>query len=231
MAGPLKPVPEPVPEGSTGPGATPTGGREAEVLAERRARRAELAESELRERLADSERRVAELELVAQESERARADLAARRQRDAGLAALVGEAADAVAAARRAVDSEIQARQAAEAALAAERVARQAAEQAVAAERAARDAAFEAMVAERVRELPGPASASGPPAVDPALRSPGGDPDTGLAEGIAAAAERLRASTAPPPEARDAEAPPAPPAGPRSGGLVGWLEGVLRRRR
>ena len=239
MAGPLQPVPdpEPGPQGNTVPGDPAPPGEE--VLAERRARRAELAEQELRGRLADSDRRVAELELAAQESARAEAELKARRGRDAELAELVGEAADAVAYARRAVDGEIHARQAAEAALAAERVARLAAEQAVAAERAARDAAFEAMVAERVRELPGQGAgvAASPPAVDPSLRTTDSRPDSELAAGIAAAAERLRASVPPPGSGERPE--PASPAGSggsapgrgRSGGVVGWLEGMLQRRR
>ncbi|MFM9140674.1 MAG: hypothetical protein ACKOTH_09200, partial [Solirubrobacterales bacterium] len=92
MAGPLKPVPDPEPKpGSSAAGAAPGGevASDAAVLAERRARRAELAEKELRERLAGAEERIAELELVAQESERARADLQARRRRDAEAAALV----------------------------------------------------------------------------------------------------------------------------------------------
>ncbi len=237
MAGPLQPVPdpEPDPQESAGPD---DGGREAQdadaaVLAERRARRAELAEKELRERLAASEARVAELELAAGEAERARAELQALRGRDADIASLVGEAADAVAAARLAVDREIHARQAAEAALAAERIAREAAEQAVQAERAARDAATEALVAARVREIPAPGplpAAGAPPRVDPALRGAGARPDEDLAAGIAAAADRLRASA--PPASPTAVPPPSGASAPaRRGGLVGWLEDVLRRRR
>lgn len=245
MAGPLKPVPdpEPDPDAPGGPEVSAVGSApDAAVLAERRARRAELAEKELRERLAGAEERIAELELVAQESERARADLQARRRRDAEAAALVGEAAGAVAAARLAVDREIHARQAAEAALAAERIAREAAEQAVIAERAARDAATEALVAARVREIPAPAPLARPsepvPGVDPALRGSASRPDDELAAGIAAAAERLRAGAAAGEQSPSGPGPqgapgsrPAPVPGRRSGGLVGWLERRFGRPR
>ncbi len=70
------------------------------VLADRRARRAELAEAELRERLAGAEQRVAELEQIADQSSRARAELEQRTKRDLEIAAVLGEAADAVRAAR-----------------------------------------------------------------------------------------------------------------------------------
>ncbi len=248
MAAPLKPVPDPEPEPDGSARVTGAGGEpapDAAVIAERRARRAELAEKELRERLAGAEERIAELELVAEESERARADLQARRRRDAQAASLVGEAANAVAAARQAVDREIHARQAAEAALAAERIGREAAEQAVLAERAARDAATEALVAARVREIPAPEPLASPPgavpSVDPALRATGGRPDDDLAAGIAAAADRLRAGASQPGSGEDRPAGPAasqppgtPPAatpGRRSGGLVGWLERRFGRAR
>ncbi len=249
MAAPLKPVPDPEPEpdSSVGPeGPADVSAPDAAVLAERRARRAELAEKELRERLAGAEERIAELELVAEESERARADLQARRRRDAQAASLVGEAASAVAAARQAVDREIHARQAAEAALAAERIGREAAEQAVLAERAARDAATEALVAARVREIPAPEPLAAPPSsvpsVDPALRASGARPDDDLAAGIAAAADRLRAGAGPAGSQADDDpagsasrqhpgAAPAPSLGGRSGGLVGWLERRFGRAR
>ena len=189
---------------------------DAGVLADRRARRAELAEAELRERLAGAEQRVAELELVADQSSRARAELEQRSARELEVADLLGEAADAVRAAREAVDVEIQSREAAEAALRAERIAREAAEQTVAAERAARDAATEAMVVAR--------SSSGSIA-KPTDQPSSEPPQTAeLLAGLAAAADRLKnQSTAP--------EPATPPQGARSGGLVGRTARALRKLR
>lgn len=240
MAGPLKPVPDPEPaeDPKNASGVSSAGSNDdSAVLAERRARRAELAEKELRQRLADAEERIAELELGADQSVRDRAELKSRRERDAELASLVGEAANAVAAARQAVDREIHARQAAEVALAAERIGREAAEQAVIAERAARDAATEALVAARVRELPGPEPlappASAAPKLDPALKGKERRPDDDLAAGIAAAAERLRSQDPASSASSRAFAMPTSgtPSTARSGGLVGWLERRLGRAR
>ncbi len=167
---------------------------DAGVLAERRARRAELAEAQLRESLAGAELRVAELEQVADQSARIRAEMKLRNQRELEIAALLGEAADAVRVAREAVDGEIHAREAAEAALRAERIAREAAEQTVVAERAARDAATAAIVSARVR-AEGAAAGSGPAAAAvPSQPASAATPETEeLLAGLATAAERLRA--------------------------------------
>jgi len=148
----------------------PKGGKDPEVLAERRARRAELAESELRARLADAEQRVAQLEHGAHEAVRLRERLASRAERDGRMAALVADAATTLRAAREALDREIAARGVLEAALGAERAAREAAEQAVVAERLARDAATSALTAERAR-VPAP-PVFGPPAPAPAAPDP-----------------------------------------------------------
>ena len=214
------------------------------VLADRRARRAELAEAEVRERLAGAERRVAELEQIADESSRVRAELAQRTKRDLSIAAVLGEAADAVRAAREAVDHEIHAREAAETALRAERIAREAAEQSVVAERAARDAATAAIVSARVRssEVAAPAATfqtPGPLAHPPSVATPETEE---LLAGLAKAAERLRAQT---PSPADGVAPSddrpteqgalpgaaAPTAQRGGGGLVGRAARALRKLR
>ncbi len=214
------------------------------VLADRRARRAELAEAELRERLAGAEQRVAELEQIADESSRARAELAQRTKRDLSIASMLGEAADAVRAAREAVDHEIHAREAAEAALRAERIAREAAEQSVVAERAARDAATAAIVSARVRSSEGAPLAPtfqvpGPLAQPPLAPTPETEE---LLAGLAKAADRLRAQTpspadgvAPiddrPPEQSAPRADAAPSAQRGGGGLVGRTARALRKLR
>ncbi len=211
---------------------------DAGVLAERRARRAELAEAELRERLAGAEQRVAELEQIADSSKRARDELKRRTDRELEIAALLGEAADAVRAAREAVDHEIHAREAAEAALRAERIAREAAEQSVVAERAARDAATAAIVSARVRssEAAPAAERLAPPAAAATEES------KALLAGLTMAAARLRAQASALPED---EAPGDPSAGRRGGaeaearrradrgggGLVGWTARALRKLR
>ena len=216
----------------------PKGGKDPEVLAERRARRAELAEGELRARLADAEQRVAQLEHGAHEAARLRERLASRAERDGRMAALVADAATTLRAAREALDREIAARGVLEAALGAERAAREAAEQAVVAERLARDAATSALTAERARVPAAPvfgppaaveapsASAPGPePAEEAPLAAPvviaGPAPATAetapapvldneqLIAGLALAADRLRAQT-PVVEESAPEAPPAP---------------------
>ena len=148
----------------------PKGGKDPEVLAERRARRAELAESELRARLADAEQRVAQLEHGAHEAARLRERLASRAERDGRMAALVADAATTLRAAREALDREIAARGVLEAALGAERAAREAAEQAVVAERLARDAATSALTAERARVPAAPVF--GPPVAAEAAPAP-----------------------------------------------------------
>ena len=201
------------------------------VLADRRARRAELAEAELRERLAGAEQRVAELEQIADQSSRARAELEQRTKRDLEIAAVLGEAADAVRAAREAVDHEIHAREAAEAALRAERS-------------AARDAATAAIVSSRVRS-----SQETPPA--PTFQNPGPlaqppsapTPETEeLLAGLAKAADRLRAQTPSPADGvapiddrpPEQSAPPvasAPTAQRGGGGLVGRAARALRKLR
>ncbi len=218
---------------------------DADVLADRRARRAELAEAEMRERLAGAEQRVAELEQLAELSKQARAELEQRSVRDLRIANLLGEAANAVGAAREAVEQEIYAREAAEAACRAERIAREAAEQVVLAERAARDAATAAVVSARVRqtgnaalpvEAPRAGAAGG--AAAPSAVTPGTEQ---LVAGLALAAERLRAQSpqgedrsgpAAPADAADPAATPPPtiPA-PRSGGLVGRTARALRKLR
>ncbi len=232
---------------------------DASVLAERRARRAELAEGELRARLADAERRVAQLEHGAHEAERLRERLAARAERDSRMATLVADAATTLRAAREALDREIAARGVVEAALHAERCGREAAEQAVVAERAARDAATSALTAERARVGPAPAPPPAPaavaapppaPAAAPMAVSappqPGGPDNEQLIAGLALAAERLREQTpladAPEPEPEPdvepepeaAAAPVAQPAdeawAPRPGGLVERLGRAFRRR-
>jgi len=71
------------------------------VLAERRARRAELAEEELRRRLADAERRVAELEQAEHDAQALRVRLAQRSRRDAALASVIAQAAAATRATPR----------------------------------------------------------------------------------------------------------------------------------
>lgn len=183
-------------------GPEPEPGADASVLAERRARRAELAEGELRGRLADAERRVAQLEHAAHEAGLLRDRLAARAERDSRMAALVADAAVTLREAREALDREIAARSVAEAALHAERAAREAAEQAVHAERAARDAATSALTAERARATqvrPAAAAATAPPELAPSLapssepRDAGGPDNEQLIAGLALAAERLRA--------------------------------------
>ena len=65
------------------------------VLAERRARRAELAEGQARERLADAEARVAQLEQAGRELTELRGRFAERARRDAELAGVVAQAAAA----------------------------------------------------------------------------------------------------------------------------------------
>lgn len=220
------------------PDREPGSGTDPALLAERRARRAELAEGELRSRLADAEQRVAQLEHGAHESSLLRERLAARAERDTRMAALVAGAAATLRAAREALDREIAARSVAEAALHAERAAREAAEQAVVAERAARDAATSALTAERARLAPSPSPAPEPapapapappvlaePLVPPAGAAAPAAPDNEqLIAGLALAAERLRAQapeadepTAAGPEAAPAaeaaqEAPAAEPA-------------------
>ena len=217
---------------------------DAGVLADRRARRAELAEAELRERLAGAEQRVAELEQIADQSSRARAELDQRTARDLEIAAVLGEAADAVRAAREAVDHEIHAREAAEAALRAERIAREAAERSVVAERAARDAATAALVSARVRssdvQPPDPVFAVPAPLAQPPSAA---TPETEeLLAGLAMAAERLRAQAPVPADgvAPSSERPagqgptPAAPTqtAPRGGGgLVGRTARALRKLR
>lgn len=186
------------------------------VLADRRARRAELAEAELRERLASADKRVAELELVADQSARARAELEERTVRELEIADALGEAADAVRTARQLLDVEIQAREAAEAALRAERIAREAAEQTVTAERAARDAATAAMVVARASSAPIRPTAQEAPSEPP--------PAAELLAGLAAAADRLKGQSAAP------EIPEVTP-GTRSGGLVGRTARALRKLR
>lgn len=180
------------------PGREP--GSDASVLAERRARRAELAEGELRGRLADAERRVAQLEHSAHEAGLLRDRLAERAERDSRMAALVADAAATLREAREALDREIAARAVAEAALHAERAAREAAEQAVVAERAARDAATSALTAERARVAGARPGAGAAPELPPALAPPssvprdaGGPDNEQLIAGLALAAERLRA--------------------------------------
>ncbi len=227
------------------PGPGPAGGPEPTVLAERRARRAELAESELRGRLAEADARVAELEHETHEAERLRARLAERAERDARLAGVVAQSAGALRAAREALDRELAARASAETALAAERAAREAAEEAVRAERAARDAATSALTAERARTaLAAPPPQSAPPAAapvpaagfppvpaPPAARS--GETDE-LIAGLALAAERLRAQA--PAETAAPASPPAAPVAPapaltRSGGLLGRLARLVGNHR
>ncbi|HMS62317.1 MAG TPA: hypothetical protein PKD63_08555 [Solirubrobacteraceae bacterium] len=213
------------------PGRDPDSGTDPALLAERRARRAELAEGELRSRLADAEQRVAQLEHGAHESGLLRERLAARAERDARMAALVADAAATLRAAREALDREIAARGVAEAALHAERAAREAAERAVVAERAARDAATSALTAERARvtpvpvtaPVPAPAPETGAPPTVPAQLLPPADagpepaaPDNEqLIAGLALAAERLRAQTPvdeDTPEPRPVAALPSAPA-------------------
>ncbi len=186
------------------------------VLSDRRARRAELAEAELRERLSSADQRVAELELIADESSRARAEVEQRTVRELEIADAIGEAADAVRTARQQLDVEIQAREAAEAALRAERIAREAADQTVTAERAARDAATEAMVAARASSAPMPANQQQSPYEPP--------PAADLLVGLAAAADRLKGQSA------ATETPDVTP-GARSGGLVGRTARALRKLR
>ena len=202
------------------PGREPEHGTDPALLAERRARRAELAEGELRARLADAEQRVAQLEHGAHESGLLRERLGARADRDARMAALVADAAATLRAAREALDREIAARTVAEAALHAERAAREAAEQAVVAERAARDAATSALTAERARLTPGPAPVvtSAPEAAPPLpvahgpvaapVASAAAPDNEQLIAGLALAAERLREQA----PAGDEEAAPEQPA-------------------
>ncbi len=228
---------------------------DADVLADRRARRAELAEAEMRERLAGAEQRVAELEQLAELSKQARAELEQRSVRNLRIANLLGEAANAVGAAREAVEQEIYAREAAEAACRAERIAREAAEQVVLAERAARDAATAAVVSARIRQTGNAALPVEAPRADAGVEAPragaaGGTaapsavtPGTEqLVAGLALAAERLRAQ-APQSEDRNGPAVTADAAGsaatprplttpaPRSGGLVGRTARALRKLR
>ncbi len=209
------------------PDREPDKGTDPSVLAERRARRAELAEGELRARLVEAEQRVAQLEHGAHESAHLRERLAARAERDARMAALVADAAATLRAAREALDREIAARGVAEAALHAERAAREAAEQAVVAERAARDAATSALTAERARVTPIPESIplpEPPPAAPPAAETPQpaaaqtpepGAPDNEqLIAGLALAAERLRAQAPATGDEAVADQPPAAAPGP-----------------
>lgn len=243
------------------PGRDPDAGTDPALLAERRARRAELAEGELRSRLADAEQRVAQLEHGAHESGLLRERLAARAERDARMAALVADAAATLRAAREALDREIAARSVAESALHAERAAREAAEQAVVAERAARDAATSALTAERARAVPvlpqpaAPAAPALPAALVPEAPAPVGPDNEQLIAGLALAAERLRAqmpepeapaqpapepAAQPEPEPQAEHAPqpagePQPPAeepwAPRPGGLMERLGRALTKRR
>ncbi len=238
------------------PDREPDKGTDPSVLAERRARRAELAEGELRARLVEAEQRVAQLEHGAHESARLRERLAARAERDGRMAALVADAAATLRAAREALDREIAARGVAESALHAERAAREAAEQAVVAERAARDAATSALTAERARVAPVPASiplpepppapaspaaASPPPAAAPEPE-PGAPDNEQLIAGLALAAERLRAQApvageeavaepqaSPAEPAAPAPAIPAPAGRARSAGALGAASRRARR--
>ncbi len=212
-------------------------------LAEHRARKVDPAElTELAGRLQTVEAQAGAL----------RAAIALHEERNARIAQVLGEAADATRLAREELDREIDARHAAEAALTAERVGREGAERALLAERAAREAARMALNGERLRTLeresvplaPMPAMpvpASGFPALPtvpvPAVAAQETDE---LLAGLARAAERLRAQAVPVAE----PAPPAPvavPAAPaqavivpsqpaRSGGLIGALERLLRGR-
>ncbi|MEI6792192.1 MAG: hypothetical protein WCK97_03045 [Actinomycetes bacterium] len=217
---------------------------DAGVLADRRARRAELAEAEIRTRLAGAEQRVAELEQLADQSSRLRLELEQRKARELQIAGLLGEAADAVHAASELVDREIKAREAAEAALRAERIAREAADQTVIAERAARDAATAAIVSARVSSAEAARSGRMAPAATPVAKPASATtPETeALVAGLAKAAERLRAQTPPPadgvaPESnRSGEQTTAPSAaaipGRRGGGgLVGRAARTLRKLR
>ncbi|CAB4939806.1 unannotated protein [freshwater metagenome] len=224
---------------------------EPAVLAERRARRAEHAEQELRTRLADAERRVAELEHAELETTALRERLAERAARDARMADLAGRSAAALRTAREALDREILARQAAETALTAERAAREAAQEAVSAERAARDAVTAALAAERARvATPAAGSPAGPAPTMPGIPATGfsvptapapvaGDTDADeLIAGLARAAERLRAQA--PQAAGDPPSLPAipllasipqPTARPAPGALAPELERALRNAR
>ncbi len=247
---PSDPGQPPIDEPVVGAGGDPL------VLAERRARRAELAEQQARERLADAEARVAELEHATGEVHELRERLGARARRDAELAGVVSQAAAATRAARDALDREIAAREAAEVALLAERAAREASEQAVVAERAARDALAGALVAERARSAQAAALAAGSPlhalqhppqaAVAPEPPAPAPSPPPGTAPGdtdaliagLALAADRLRAQMpdpgaahggeqAPPP-AYGAPAPPSRPADAWGGPARTRRGGLLR---
>ena len=216
-------------------------------LAEHRARKIDPAE------LAELTRR---LEAVEAEAGGLRATIAIHEARNARIAVILGEAADATRGAREELDREIEARHAAEAALLAERIGREGAERALQAERAAREAARHALNGERLRTLEAEALApavpiaiplppQGFPAVPtvPAPAVAAHETDE-LVAGLARAAERLRAQAPPVPEAppQQAVAPPAPvvaasvPAPPvvvhstRSGGLIGALDRLLRGR-
>ncbi|HEU4979132.1 MAG TPA: hypothetical protein VFT42_09585 [Solirubrobacteraceae bacterium] len=213
------------------------------LLAERRARRAELAERQAVERLAGAEREIAELqariadlniELASSGAERerlaallteldeVRAALAAREAREAQIVAIVARVAAAAREAREGVERELALREAADAAATSERAGRVAAEQALAAERTAREAAFRAAVSSGAPEPARP--------VDPAAEE--------LIAGLAVAAERLRREIGPA-EEPEAEAPAAaapiaePPVAepPVAEPRASWFQRFRRRRR
>ena len=208
-------------------------------LAEHRARKVDPAE------LAQLVKR---LEAVEAQAGGLRATIAIHEARNARIAVVLGEAADATRAAREELDREIDARHAAESALEAERVGREGAERALQAERAARDAARHALHGERLRTLereapplPIPLPAQGFPAVPTVpVRAVAAQETDELVAGLARAAERLRAQA--PPVAEATPQPPAPVVVPapqhqslvvqsaRSGGLIGALERLLRGR-
>lgn len=206
------------------PGGTPQpdeqiigAGGDPLVLAERRARRAELAEQQARERLAEADARVAQLEHATSELQELRERLADRAKRDAALATVVAQAAAATRAARESLDREIGAREAAEVALVAERAAREASEQAVVAERAARDALASALVAERARAAQASALAAGASLHGFAL-----PPLPGISAIV----------SAPVPAATAAPVPPATPAAhpdltPTGGALAGETDALI----
>ena len=220
---------------------------EPAILAEHRARKVDPAE------LAELGRRLDAAEL---EAGGLRSALDLHERRNERIAAVLSDAADAARLAREELEREIAARHAAEAASVADRTGREAAERTLVAERAAREAAQTALSAERRRtadhqaattppepaHAPIPAPAAGFPEVRaaPPQRAASADTDELLA-GLARAAERLRAQAplAPESAAPQVAAPAVPPAvqwqvvpvrGPRSGGLLGALERLLRGR-
>ena len=213
------------------------------LLSERRARRAEHAELELRTRLTAAERRVAELEHAGEEAAALRARLAMRAERDARMADLAGRSAAALRAAREALDREILAGRATEAALGAERAAHDAAREAIVAERASRDALMAALAAERARsavsaavlsrpaaQLPGvPAAGFSAPAAAPASGEPADA--QALIDGLARAAERLRAQAPPSGDGAQPTASPGPVPERPAGTLASELERALRNAR